>query len=82
MTEVNKQFIEACNTRLAEKEPFYGGDENPKNYKNMDEKDLVKDLFLDAGELDLYIGAADKPKLRKLCIDISNRCWMLWERLK
>lgn len=81
MTKVNEQFLEAMQKRLNEKEGvFVGG----LNYKNISVYGLSKLIFEDAN----ILGWKTEPwrtmhsdDMKKLCVDISNRCWMLWERL-
>jgi len=83
MTKVNKQFIEAMQKRIDGKPAEYDGADNPKNYKNMSEYELSRLIKKDAEQLfHNVLSNPDKFIAMEQCIDIANRCWMLWERLE
>jgi len=84
MTQVNKDFIKAKQVRLDEKSKEYDGEDNPKNYKNMDEIELWNLINDDVQNvyLFLYVKSRNKKLAIEKLVDISNRCGMLWERLE
>ena len=86
MTKVNEKFIQAMQKRLDEKFSEYDGENNPKYYKNMPISSLNSCLYSQMVEyqrLMMQFRELDSLELvqKKLC-NISNFCWMLWERLE
>lgn len=80
MEKVNRKFIKVCDQRIKEKEPEYGGKNNPLNYRNIGEGKLVELIYWDT-----FILKHETHNVgfkQKLCIDIANRCSMLWEKLE
>jgi hypothetical protein len=89
MTKINPKFIDAMQERLDEKEPEYGGEDNPKNYRNLSlhainnlvgwHCKVFADLFFKFKHNYPDVKSED---VKKKLADISNFCWMLWERLE
>ena len=77
--KLNEEFIEECNKRLAEKEKIYGGKGNPKNYTNMTDYELLYLILTDATLLQSCLFVGTKDEIKELCVDIANRCSMIWE---
>jgi len=87
MTKVNKKFIKGMQSELDRKAPEYDGKDNPKNYKNMSIRDLWNLINADNADISMYIKHTDKgiiivrDEVMKKLIAISNRCWMIWDKL-
>lgn len=85
MEKISKGFGKARNKRFAEKEPDYGGKGNPNNWRNLRPETIVRDISYDAVTLDKLVyeqRAVDIKRCKKLCIDIANRCELLWRKLR
>lgn len=81
-TKVNKEFIEAMQTRLDEKTSIYDGEDNPKNYKNLRGLTLINDIQEDSIKIEKAYALKNDSFAQEKLIDIANRCSMLWERLE
>jgi len=86
MDKLNPKLIEKCNDRIAEKESIYGGEDNPKNWRNMFEPDLMDLVGEDYDKLNYFIDdetpiEISTEEAQLLCVDMINRLGMIWEKL-
>lgn len=87
--KLNVKFEKARQKRFDEKEPEYGGKDNPKNYKNMSIAELMQRIIKQGEVIDrLLIGrcvsfgmTSKNDILKKELVDTANFCGMLWEKL-
>lgn len=79
---VNEKFIEAMQKRLDEKSREYDGENNPDYYKNMSAKDLIGIIYEDTQCAFMCRDNLSVLNIKKICEDVANRCFMLWERLE
>ena len=80
---VSKEFIELKQKRFNDKEPGYGGDDNPKNWKNMTQAKL-HDRIMDQADVIhvVYLDSDDDELLEKELADMSNLCELLFRKAR
>ena len=69
---------------MKNKEPEYGGEDNPLNYRNLGLMQLTEMVWGDCNRLvaDLSMRNINSELAQKRCKDITNRCWMIWDKLQ
>jgi len=79
MLKVSKGFEESCNQRFAQKEKVYGGNDNPKNYRNMSEEELKRRVI---NQAHILAETNDIKKLKRELVDTANLCELTWRKLR